>query len=146
MLGVQVEVELEVAHRVPTIGQTRELLIHLVPWRLQDLEQTALGLLVQGLDKPNTLAGRDLLLVVASEGENALPNNHLEMLLSLLPVADIAPINPDRHGAIRDGKCGPISRASLDKGPLLLAQFVFTALGHRECMVLNGGRYACDTL
>jgi hypothetical protein len=32
--------------------------------------------------------------------------DHLEMLLFLRPVADIAPINPDREGTIRDRKGG----------------------------------------
>jgi hypothetical protein len=68
----------------------------------QDLEQAAFGLLVHCLDTSKALVGRDIVLIVSSEGEDALADNDLEMLLFLLPVADIAPINPDRHGAIRD--------------------------------------------
>jgi hypothetical protein len=74
-----------------------------MPLRLQDLEEAPFRLRTQGLYKAKSLAGWDLLLVVSSEGEDALADNDFEMLLFLLPVADIATIDPDRDGTIRDG-------------------------------------------
>ena len=69
-----------------------------------------------------------------------LPDDDFEMLLFLLPIADIPAVNADRDGAIGDGQCRPIGGTSLHKGPLLLAQFVFTALRDREGMVLHRRR------
>jgi hypothetical protein len=62
------------------------------------------------------------------------------MLRFLLPVADIAPIDPDREGAIGDGQGFPVAGTAVHKGPLFFAQFVFAALGHRQRMVLDRGR------
>jgi hypothetical protein len=140
VLGLRVQVQLEVPHRVAPIGQERDLLIHLMPLRLQDLEQAPFRLYIQGRHKAKALAGWDILLVLASEDEDALADNDFEMLLFLLPVADIATIDPDREGAIGDGQGLPVGGTALHKGPLLVAQFVFAALGHRERMVLDGGR------
>jgi hypothetical protein len=81
---------------------------------LEHLEQAPLGFRLQRLDEPKAFAGREILLVVSPEGQDTLADNDFEMLLFLLPVADIAPINPDRERAIGDRKCGPIGRASLD--------------------------------
>ena len=63
VLGLRVQVQLEVAHRVAAVGEKRELLVHLMALRLEHLEQAAFGLLVQGLDKPKALAGREILLI-----------------------------------------------------------------------------------
>ena len=46
VLGLWAEVQLEVAHRVPAVGEKGELLIHLEALGFQDLEQAAFGLLV----------------------------------------------------------------------------------------------------
>jgi 1,6-anhydro-N-acetylmuramate kinase len=41
--------------------------------------------------------------------------------------------------AIGDGQGFPVGGTALHKGPLFLAQLVFAALSHRQCMVLNRG-------
>ena len=61
------------------------------------------------------------------------------MPLLLIPITHIPAVNADREGAIGDGQGLPVGGTALDKGPLLLAQFVFAALGHRERMVLDRG-------
>jgi hypothetical protein len=76
MLGLQVRVQLEVPHRVAPIGQERDLLIHLMPLRLQDLEEAPFRLRIQGLHKAKTFAGWEILLVVSSEGEDTFAHDH----------------------------------------------------------------------
>jgi hypothetical protein len=51
--------------------------------RLQDLEEASFWLRIQGLHEAKALAGRDILLVVPSEGENALADDHFEMSHSI---------------------------------------------------------------
>src|SRR5215510_3486777 len=131
MLGMWVQVKLEVPHGIPAIGQKRDLLIHLMPLRPQDLEEAPFWFRIQGLHKTQALAGRDLLLVVSSEGEDTFADNDFELLPFLLPVADIAAIDADGEGAIGDGQSLPISGTALHKGPPCFTQFVFAALGHR---------------
>src|SRR5262245_41115104 len=81
-----------------------------MPLRLQDLEEAPFRVRIQGLHKAKTLAGRNILLVVSSEGEDVLADNDFEMLLFLLPVADIATINPDRKGPSGMGRVSQSAR------------------------------------
>jgi hypothetical protein len=66
-------VELEVADRITTIGEIRDLLVELVALGLQHLEEPAFGFLVIGLHEGKTLA-RDGLLGLFSpmKGQEAL--------------------------------------------------------------------------
>ena len=81
MLCLWVEVQLEVPHGIVTIGEKHDLWVHLIPLRLQDLEQAPFRLRIQSLHTPKALAGRDILLVVPSEGEYALANDDCEIML-----------------------------------------------------------------
>jgi hypothetical protein len=104
---------------------------------VEHLEQVPPRFRAQPLDQPKDIARRDILLVVSPEGQETFANNDFDMLRFFLPVADISPINPYRERTIRDSQCGPIGGASFDKGPLLSARFVFTALRDRQGMVLH---------
>ena len=57
MLGLGIEIELEIAHGVAAIGEKRDLLVQLVALGLEHLEEPAFGFLVIGLDEGKTLAG-----------------------------------------------------------------------------------------
>jgi hypothetical protein len=57
VLGVRVQVELEVAHGLTTIGEKGDLLVELVPLRLEHLEQPPFRFLVIRLYKGETLTG-----------------------------------------------------------------------------------------
>jgi hypothetical protein len=52
-----------------------------MPLRFEDLEEVPFRLRIQGLDKPKALAGRDILVVVSSESEDALADDDFDMLL-----------------------------------------------------------------
>jgi hypothetical protein len=93
MLRVRVEVELELTHRVPTIGQKRDLLVHVMALRLKHLEQAPLGLRIQGLDKPKALAGRDIRLILSAKGQEALADDDFEVTLLLVLIAHISTID-----------------------------------------------------
>jgi hypothetical protein len=81
MVCLWVEVQLEAPHGIVTIGEKHDLWVHLMPLRLQDLEQAPFRLRIQSLHTPKALAGRDILLVVPSEGEDALANDDFEIML-----------------------------------------------------------------
>ena len=57
MLGVGVEIALEVTHAIAAIGEKCDLLVELVALGLEHLEEPAFGFGVVGLDKSQTLAG-----------------------------------------------------------------------------------------
>jgi hypothetical protein len=74
MFGLRVQVELQVAHVVPAVGQEGQLLICLHALGLQQLEQTPLRLLIESLDEGETLriGRRRFLGIVALESGDAL--------------------------------------------------------------------------
>src|SRR5262249_50096435 len=74
---------------------------------------------------------------------DTLADNDFELLLFRLPVAHIPAVDADRDGTIGDGQPLPVRGTAVDKRPLLLAQLVFTALGYRKGMVLDGRRIEC---
>jgi hypothetical protein len=55
MFRLRVQVERQVAHVLPTVGQEGDLLVRLHPLRLQNFEQAALWLEIVGLDKSEAL-------------------------------------------------------------------------------------------
>ena len=100
MLGLGIEVELEVAHGVAAIGEKGDLLVELVALRLEHLEEPAFGFLVIGLHEGKTLAGDRLLgLFPAVKGQETLARDHLEA--ALLPLRfHVAAIDPHGQRAI----------------------------------------------
>ena len=78
VLGLRVQVELKVPHGIATIGEKRDLLVPLMPLRLEHLEQAPFRLRIQGLHESKALAGGDILFVLPSEGQDALADNDLE--------------------------------------------------------------------
>jgi hypothetical protein len=100
MLGLWVEIELEVTHRVTPIREKRNLLVELVALRLEHLKEAAFGFLVIGLDEGKTLAGDRLLgFFPAVKGQETLARNHLEGPLFPLGL-HVAPIDPDCQRAM----------------------------------------------
>src|ERR1700741_3305834 len=92
-LGIQIQ--LHVAYVLAAVGEEIDLLVGLHALGLKQLEQTALGLFIVGLN-PGKASSRELLffLLVPLKGQEALAGNHLELSLIVLP-ADIATVNPD---------------------------------------------------
>src|SRR4051812_40681146 len=85
MLGLRVEVELELSHGIATIGEKGDLLVQLVTLRLEDFEESPLRFLVKGLHEGETLAGdRFLGLFPTSEGEQTLAGDDLKPALFAL--------------------------------------------------------------
>src|SRR5712691_7926306 len=103
MLGLRIEVELEVAYGITAIGQKRDLLVQLVALGLEHLEEAAFGFLVIGLDESKTLAGDwrfDLFPSV--KREETLARDHLKA--TLLPLGfHVAAVNADRQRPVREG-------------------------------------------
>ena len=82
MLGLRVEVELELAHGVAAIGEKGDLLVQLVALRLEHFEQAPFGFLVKGLHEGKALAGDRLLgLLAACERQETLAGDDLEPAL-----------------------------------------------------------------
>ena len=116
----------------PAIREKGELLIHLEPLGLQDLEQAAFGLRVKGLDKAKALTRGDILLVLPCEGQDTLADDDFKLPLFLVPVTHIPAIDPHRERAIGNREMAPVPRAPLDERPLLLPQLRLTPLGHGQ--------------
>jgi hypothetical protein len=79
VLGLGIEIQLEVTDGVAPIGEKRDLLIQLMALGLEHLKEPALRFLVIRLDEGKTLAGdRRRGLFAPVKGEEALARNHLE--------------------------------------------------------------------
>ena len=103
MLGLGIEVELEIADRIAAIREEGDLLIQLMALRFEDLEEPAFGFLVIGLDESKTFAGDGLLgLFPTVKGQEALARNHLEGALLSLGL-HVAPIDSDGERAMGIG-------------------------------------------
>jgi hypothetical protein len=88
MLRLGIEVELEVAHCIPAVGQEGHLLVHLHTLRLQEVEQPAFGLRVVALDKAKAFGD--------SLRGNAFAHDHLKPFFvtgCLLAGMDVAAID-----------------------------------------------------
>src|SRR5205085_694157 len=79
MLGLWVEIQLEISDRIAAIREKRELLVHLMALRLQHLEQAPFRFRIESLHKPKALAGRNIFRVLPSEGEDTLADNDFEL-------------------------------------------------------------------
>src|SRR5213592_2912984 len=122
MLGLRIEVELEVAHGIAAIGEKRDLLVQLVALGLEHLEEPAFGFGVVGLDKSKTLAGDGRFgLFPPVKREETLARNDLKSAVLSLGL-DVAPINPARQRPIREGQGLPVARTPLNKRALLVAE------------------------
>ena len=115
MLGLRIEVELEVAHGIAAIGEKRDLLVQLVPLGLEHLKEPPFGFGVVGLDQSKTLAGDGRFgLFPPVKREEAPARDHLKA--ALLPLRfDVAPINPDGQRPIRDGQGLPVTWTPINK-------------------------------
>src|SRR5262245_9278353 len=100
VLGLWVQIQLEVPHGVAPVRQKRDLLVHLMALRVEHLEQAAFGLLVQGLHKPKALTGREILLSRSTNGQDAFPDDNFEVTLLLVPIAYISTIDAHRERPI----------------------------------------------
>jgi hypothetical protein len=89
MLGFRAEVPLEIPHGVSAMREKGELLIHLEPLGLPELEQAALGLRVNGLDKAKAPTRRDIFFVLLCEGEDTLAHDDFKLPLFLVPITHI---------------------------------------------------------
>src|SRR2546422_8488048 len=120
MLGVGVEIALEVTHAIAAIGEKCDLLVELVALGLEHLEEPAFGFLVIRLHEGKTFAGDGLLSLVSPvKVEQTLARNHLETAL-LPPGFHIAAVNPHRQRSVRDGEAAPLRRTAVDERPLFL--------------------------
>src|SRR5215510_7043035 len=129
------EVELHIANGVTPIGEKLNLLVHLEALGLKQLEQPVLWLLVVRLDKGKALAGRGGVVFAASERQDALPcDNFKPPLLHTLRL-DVPAVNAHGQRPIRGREFAPIARASLNRGPALLAQFLSQSLGQRADVI-----------
>jgi hypothetical protein len=79
VLCVGVQIELELAHGVPTIGEKGDLLVELMALRLEHFEQATFWFLVVGLDKGKAFTGDSLFgLLAPCKGQQTLARDHLE--------------------------------------------------------------------
>ena len=79
MLGLGIEVPLEVTDSIATIGEKRDLLVELVALGLEHLEEPAFRFLVIGLHEGKTFAGDRLLgLFPTVKGQETLARNDFE--------------------------------------------------------------------
>jgi hypothetical protein len=113
MLRVWVQVELKLAHGVPTVGEKGDLLIELMALRLQHVEQASLRFLVKGLDEGKAFTGDGRFgLLTLRERQEALVGNDLEPAWLALG-ADVAPSIPTVSWPSGMGKrlhsAGPLS-------------------------------------
>jgi hypothetical protein len=136
MLRLGMELPREVAHRLAPIGQEGERLLVSHAWRLQYLTQPVFRFDIVGLDKAKALGG----LV----RRHRFADNDLKVALFLLPVPDIAAVEPHGEGPFGEGSRGGrpwpfVSRAAVRHSVLVLSELVLTALGHGQGMILNGG-------
>jgi hypothetical protein len=90
------EVALHITDRVTPIGEELDLLVHLEALGLEQLEETAFGFLIVGLDKGKALAGGIGLLLPAPECQDALACNDLEPALLHALCLDVPAVNA--HG------------------------------------------------
>src|SRR6267142_5749394 len=140
MLGLWAEVQLEVTHGISAIREKGELLIHLEPLGLPELEQAALGLRVNGLDKAKALTRGNVFLVLPCEGQDTFPHDDLKLPLFLVPITHIPTIDPDRERTIGHRQMAPVPRAPLDEKHLLFPQLGLTPLGHGQGVGTDRGR------
>ena len=143
---MRVQIELKLAHRVAAIGEKHDLLVELMPLRLEHLEQPPFGFLVIGLHEGKAFAGHRLFgLLTPREGQQTFPGNHLEPPWLRLG-ADVAPIDADRERAIRDGQPAPLRRAAVDERPLFLPQLLLQPFRDGEDMLPDraGGQRFID--
>src|SRR5438876_11597833 len=118
MLGLRIEVELEVAHGITAIGEKGDLLVQLVALGLEHLKEAALGFLVIGLDESKTLAGdRRFGLFPPVKREETLARDHLKA--ALLPLGfHVAAVNAHRQRPVRAGQAAPLGGTTVNEGAL----------------------------
>src|ERR1035441_8552971 len=106
--------------------------------RLQQLEETTLGLLIVGLHEGEAPTGKfGLLFWPPSKCQDALAGNYLEIPL-LAVAAHIATINAHSERAVWSREFGPVSLAPFDEAMLFFAQFLLQSLGHVQDVTANG--------
>jgi hypothetical protein len=78
MLRFRTEVALEVSDRLAPVRKKLDLLVGLHPLGPEELDEATLGLFVTGLHKGKAFARGFGLVIVTSEGQDALAHDHLE--------------------------------------------------------------------
>ena len=80
ILGVGMEIELEVPHGILPVRQKGKLLIHLYALGLEDLEQLALRIGIVALHKREAFAGWPIVLLIMGDSQHTLVGDHLGVL------------------------------------------------------------------
>src|SRR5260221_1009636 len=125
MLGLRVQVHLEIADRIAAIGQECNRLVHLHPLRFKHLEQTAFRLGVVVIHKSKALRRSALL-------GHTFTYDHLEPSFGSRPLVfcmDITAIDPNDKRYGRLWKLIPVSLAAINENVALFPQFVFQPFG-----------------
>src|SRR5258708_3947046 len=134
MLRKWVETLGQIAHRVSSIGEKGDGLVHLHSLSIQDLKEPSPRLAVVARDQPKTGRG--------SFSCGAFAYNHFKRaILAMLGRAglNVPAVEADGQRRSRFGQRVPLGRASLDKRRLLFTQFLFEALGHLVDVTRNRG-------
>jgi hypothetical protein len=122
MLGVWVQRELEIRHRVAAIGAAGDRLGELLALRLEHREEPPLRLLVIALDEGNAFAGDGRVgLLTPREGQQALPGDALTPAWRALG-PDVPAIAAHRQGTMAGRYAAPCRGTARDHRPRFLPQ------------------------
>src|SRR4051795_1113263 len=121
MLTERMQVLLQMAYAIPTIGEEHHLLVLLHALRFQQFPEASPRFVIKHLDKAKALARRDLLLVTATELQHALPSDHFKEA-TLVCRPHETTIKANREWAIRQGLLFPVLLTALEQHGFLLAQ------------------------
>jgi len=126
------------AHLFATIGQERHILVGLQALLPQYFDQPTLGLLVVAVNQAEVARRAGV--------RDGATDDQLEVGLGIHPVPHVAAVQADGNAALQDGQLGPLRRAALDKGHLLLSKLGLGALSHAQDMLAQRRcvRARCD--
>src|SRR5919108_5786902 len=99
MLGLRMQIHLQISHRVAAIGQKRHLLVRLHALGPEDFEEAPFGFGVVRMDRPKAFRGAFC--------RDTLPRDHFKppgLAALLIPRVHIAPSKPTVRGASGAGK------------------------------------------
>lgn len=131
VFGFGVEIKLQAAHGLAAVGDKGDLLVHLHALAFEHLEKAPLGLVVIGLHQAKALA--------AAFFRNGFAHDHFEVRLLVIPLPEVAAINPDGERGRRPRQSGPFPRTPVDKGTLLFAEPGLGPFCHTPQMVVHAG-------
>jgi len=143
VLRIRVEILRKCAHRITPIREEGHLLVRLHTLGLQQIEEPALGLLVETSHQRKAFArSGHIFTVVTAEGENTFAGDHLKHVYHLRsgrasPRAHNPAVQPDRQRAVGDWQTILIGLRAFHKHGLFCAHRLLVAPRRPQRMVTH---------